>query len=75
QFERQMGLPYLVLEYADGGRIRTLAKRSPHPIRVVDDQTAYIPLPPKDPSSAVIHRVALEIFAGSLATRKAASET
>jgi transcription-repair coupling factor (superfamily II helicase) len=38
---------FMVLHYSDRRRIEQLAKRSPVPVRIVDEKKAYIPIHPK----------------------------
>jgi transcription-repair coupling factor (superfamily II helicase) len=45
QLEKKSGQPYLVLRFRDLHRMRQLARAARLPVRIVDDTTAYVPLP------------------------------
>ncbi len=61
-FEKKDQVGYLVLRYTDSSRIRQLASRSPGPVRIVDERTAYYPLSREATAPEEIIQSALRLF-------------
>jgi transcription-repair coupling factor (superfamily II helicase) len=53
---------FAVLTYRNAKRIATLAEFHPEVVRIVDDRTAYVPLPERRPKGAVVARIVREIL-------------